>query len=107
MRQGLACLKVLPRWRTTVGNSAIPNTGQLWTNNPNLDNIVRPPLPSNEVKTNWGSLLVLKRAAQPAPTVFSPSLACTFQAANNPSSKPPSAATCSLKSPHPGATSSP
>ncbi|ALV47853.1 hypothetical protein MB46_19460 (plasmid) [Arthrobacter alpinus] len=48
---------------TTVGNGSIPNTAQLWTNNPNHDPSVRPPLPSNEVKTNWGSLEVLKRAA--------------------------------------------
>jgi fimbrial isopeptide formation D2 family protein/LPXTG-motif cell wall-anchored protein len=47
---------------TALGAGSIPNTAQLWTNNPNLDPSVRPPLPSNEVKTNWGSLEVLKRA---------------------------------------------
>lgn len=48
---------------TTLGSGAIPNTAQLWTNNPGHDSTVRPPLPSNEVKTNWGALEVLKRAA--------------------------------------------
>ncbi|MBO9626035.1 MAG: SpaH/EbpB family LPXTG-anchored major pilin [Microbacterium sp.] len=48
---------------TSVGNGTINNTAQLWTNNPGFDSTVRPPLPSNEVKTNWGSLDVLKRAA--------------------------------------------
>ena len=46
-----------------VGNGTIPNTAQLWTNNPGFDPNVRPPLPSNEVRTHWGSLEILKRAA--------------------------------------------
>lgn len=48
---------------TEVGNGTIPNTAQLWVNNPDLDPSVRPPLPSNEVKDYWGSLEVQKRAA--------------------------------------------
>ena len=47
---------------TSLGNGVITNTAQLWTNNPGFDSTVRPPLPSNEVKTNWGSLAVQKRA---------------------------------------------
>lgn len=48
---------------TSLGNGTIANTAVLWPNNPNHDASVRPPLPSNEVKTNWGSLEVLKRGA--------------------------------------------
>lgn len=51
----------------TLGNGAIPNTADLWVNNPNLDPNggpgEKPPVPSNEVKTNWGNLAVQKRAA--------------------------------------------
>lgn len=47
----------------TVGNGTIPNTADLWVNNPNLDSNTKPPVPSNEVKTNWGALAVQKRAA--------------------------------------------
>ncbi|MFJ6419051.1 SpaH/EbpB family LPXTG-anchored major pilin [Paeniglutamicibacter sp. NPDC091659] len=51
----------------TLGNGAIPNTADLWVNNPNLDPTGgpggKPPVPSNEVKTNWGALEVQKRAA--------------------------------------------
>lgn len=47
----------------TLGNGTIPNTADLWVNNPNLDSNVRPPLESNEVETNWGNLAVQKRAA--------------------------------------------
>jgi len=48
---------------TTLGNGTITNTAELWPNNPGFDPNVRPPLPSNEVKTHWGSLEVIKRAS--------------------------------------------
>ncbi|WP_268776193.1 SpaH/EbpB family LPXTG-anchored major pilin [Microbacterium sp. Root1433D1] len=48
---------------TSVGDGAITNQAELWPNNPGFDPTVRPPLPSNEVKTYWGSLDVQKRAA--------------------------------------------
>ncbi|WP_198147926.1 SpaH/EbpB family LPXTG-anchored major pilin [Microbacterium sp. XT11] len=47
----------------SVGDGAITNQAELWPNNPGFDPSVRPPLPSNEVKTYWGSLQVQKRAA--------------------------------------------
>ena len=47
----------------TLGNGTIPNTADLWVNNPNLDPSVKPSVPSNEVETNWGNLAVQKRAA--------------------------------------------
>lgn len=46
-----------------VGNGAITNQAELWPNNPGFDPDGQPPLPSNEVRTNWGALEVLKRAA--------------------------------------------
>lgn len=46
-----------------LGNGTIPNDAELWTNNPGFDPNVRPPLPSNEVETHWGSLEILKRAS--------------------------------------------
>ncbi|MBC9935789.1 MULTISPECIES: SpaH/EbpB family LPXTG-anchored major pilin [unclassified Leucobacter] len=48
---------------TSVGDGVIKNTAVLWPNNPGFDPAVRPPLPSNEVKSNWGDLQVQKRAA--------------------------------------------
>lgn len=48
---------------TSVGDGTIVNDAELWTNNPDFDSTVRPPLPSNEVETHWGSLEILKRAA--------------------------------------------
>lgn len=48
---------------TSVGSGTITNTAELWPNNPGFDPNVRPPLPSNEVKTHWGSLEVIKRAS--------------------------------------------
>lgn len=51
----------------TLGNGTIPNTADLWVNNPNLDPTGgpdgKPPVPSNPVKTNWGDLAIQKRAA--------------------------------------------
>lgn len=47
----------------TLGNGTIPNTADLWVNNPNLDPNTKPSVPSNEVKTHWGDLAVQKRAA--------------------------------------------
>ena len=46
----------------SIGNGTITNDAELWTNNPGFDPNVRPPLPSNEVQTHWGSLEILKRA---------------------------------------------
>lgn len=46
-----------------VGDGAIPNTAQFWPNNPGFDPNTQPPLPSNEVHTNWGDLEIVKRAA--------------------------------------------
>lgn len=46
-----------------VGDGAISNTADLWVNNPTRSSEVKPPLPSNEVSTTWGSLEMLKRAA--------------------------------------------
>lgn len=46
-----------------VGDGTIVNEAQLWVNNPTRDSSVKPPLPSNEVNTHWGSLELLKRAA--------------------------------------------
>lgn len=46
-----------------VGNGTIVNTAQLWPNNPGRDPNGKPPVPSNQVHTNWGALEVLKRAA--------------------------------------------
>ncbi|WP_431075340.1 SpaH/EbpB family LPXTG-anchored major pilin [Microbacterium phyllosphaerae] len=46
-----------------VGDGTILNEAELWTNNPGFDPAVRPPLPSNEVETHWGSLEILKRAS--------------------------------------------
>lgn len=46
-----------------VGNGAIPNTAELWTNNPDFDPEERPPIESPEVTSYWGSLEVQKRAA--------------------------------------------
>lgn len=46
-----------------VGEGVIPNTAELWVNNPGFDPSVQPPLPSPEVHTNWGDLEILKRAA--------------------------------------------
>lgn len=48
---------------TSIGNGTIVNDAELWTNNPGFDPNVRPPLPSNEVETNWGSLEILKRSS--------------------------------------------
>lgn len=47
----------------SVGNGTITNQAELWPNNPGFDPAVQPPLPSNEVKTYWGSLEVQKRVA--------------------------------------------
>lgn len=47
---------------TTLGNGTIENTAELWPNNPGFDPALQPPVPSNEVETNWGSLAVQKRA---------------------------------------------
>lgn len=47
---------------TEVGDGTIKNTAMLWPNNPNHDNSSKP-LESPEVKTHWGNLNVLKRAA--------------------------------------------
>ncbi|MGO3147778.1 MAG: SpaH/EbpB family LPXTG-anchored major pilin [Leucobacter sp.] len=46
-----------------VGNGEIVNEAQFWPNNPGFDPSVQPPVPSNEVKTNWGALELTKRAA--------------------------------------------
>ncbi|MHC9044573.1 SpaH/EbpB family LPXTG-anchored major pilin [Microbacterium saperdae] len=46
-----------------VGDGSITNQAELWTNNPGFDPAVRPPLPSNEVETHWGSLEIIKRAS--------------------------------------------
>lgn len=46
----------------TLGTGTIVNGAQLWANNPGFDPAVRPPLPSNNVETHWGSLAILKRA---------------------------------------------
>ncbi|PII82310.1 hypothetical protein BMH32_08350 [Leucobacter sp. OLJS4] len=46
-----------------VGGGVIPNTAQFWPNNPGFDPNSNPPLPSNEVRTNWGDLQITKRAA--------------------------------------------
>ena len=46
----------------SVGNGVIENEAQFWPNNPDFDSSQRPPLPSNEVRTNWGDLEILKRA---------------------------------------------
>ncbi|MBL3699630.1 SpaH/EbpB family LPXTG-anchored major pilin [Leucobacter luti] len=46
-----------------VGDGVIENTAELWPNNPGFDPNLQPPIPSNEVKTHWGSLQVQKRAA--------------------------------------------
>lgn len=48
---------------TELGNGTITNQAELWPNNPGFDPNTTPPVPSNEVKTNWGSLEVQKRAA--------------------------------------------
>jgi len=45
-----------------VGDGVIPNTAVFWPNNPDFDPDVQPPLPSNEVRTNWGDLNITKRA---------------------------------------------
>lgn len=47
---------------TSVGNGQIVNQATLWPNNPTFDPAGRQ-LPSNDVRTNWGSLQVEKRAA--------------------------------------------
>ncbi|QBE49273.1 SpaH/EbpB family LPXTG-anchored major pilin [Leucobacter triazinivorans] len=46
-----------------VGDGVIPNTAQFWPNNPGFDANTQPPLPSPEVRTNWGDLEIVKRAA--------------------------------------------
>ena len=48
---------------TTLGNGTITNQAELWPNNPDFDSSTNPPIPSNEVETNWGNLAVQKRAA--------------------------------------------
>ncbi|MGO3147780.1 MAG: SpaH/EbpB family LPXTG-anchored major pilin [Leucobacter sp.] len=48
---------------TSLGNGTITNEAELWPNNPDFDPNVKPPIPSNEVETNWGGLEVQKRAA--------------------------------------------
>lgn len=48
---------------TTLGNGTIMNQAELWPNNPGFDPSTNPPIPSNEVETNWGALAVQKRAA--------------------------------------------
>lgn len=47
----------------SVGDGTITNQAELWPNNPGFDPAGQPPLPSNEVKTYWGSLEVQKRVA--------------------------------------------
>lgn len=47
-----------------VGDGAITNQAELWTNNPGFDPDEQPPLESPVVTTYWGSLEVLKRAAE-------------------------------------------
>lgn len=44
----------------SIGDGIVPNTAQLWINNPGMDESVRPPLPSNEVRSNWGALQLIK-----------------------------------------------
>lgn len=46
-----------------IGDGTIDNEAQLWVNNPTRDSSTQPPVPSNEVSTNWGDLVVEKRAA--------------------------------------------
>lgn len=49
---------------TKIGDGTITNEAQLWVNNPDFDEDgTTPPIPSNEVKTYWGSAEILKRAA--------------------------------------------
>lgn len=45
-----------------VGDGVIPNSAELWTNNPGFDPDETPPLNSPEVISYWGSLEVQKRA---------------------------------------------
>lgn len=74
-RQGLAWLNQGPNAQAgksvrvefagkvvALGNGTITNTAELWPNNPGFDPNLQPPIPSNEVKTRWGSLQVQKRA---------------------------------------------
>lgn len=46
-----------------VGDGTLLNDAQLWVNNPERDSSTKPSVPSNEVRTHWGSLAILKRAA--------------------------------------------
>lgn len=50
---------------TSVGDGSIENTAQQWVNNPDLDasDTENPPTTTPEVTTNWGSIELLKIAA--------------------------------------------
>ncbi|WP_030148154.1 SpaH/EbpB family LPXTG-anchored major pilin [Mycetocola saprophilus] len=45
-----------------IGDGTIPNTATFIPNNPGFDPNGNPPLPSNEVRSYWGNLEILKRA---------------------------------------------
>lgn len=46
-----------------IGDGEIPNTAVFFPNNPDFDPAANPSLTSNEVKTTWGDITLLKRAS--------------------------------------------
>lgn len=58
--------KIVVTFDTTVkslgADGIIKNDAQLWTNNPNLEATGNPPVPAEQVLTNWGNLIAKKVA---------------------------------------------